>query len=256
MENDHNISSPPKQGSPEVGKWAWDIFETSRQWRDDELNLPQKWRDNHKLYRGDHWGTNKQKNSLTIGLFFSNINRTTANITANNPIAEAVDLDGTGADLAKKATARLKKHWLETKQQMRLRTSTLNSEIYGITWEKSVWDGKNLEPKTIVCDPFAIFPYPGYYENMATDCPAISHATAEDPKVIQKKYDTDEDIEPSDTYSLLGGEREDLIKTSTFGTTSTTMVQNGTISTPSGGTQKYRYEKALIVEVWVRCPCR
>jgi hypothetical protein len=239
---DFDISKPPAKGHADVGPFAWEIYEVSKTWRDDTLGMSARWLDMHTLYRGDHWGNSRKKNSLTIGLGFSNINRTVATITAENPIAEVIDLDGKNEHQSKVATARIRKWWLDSKQGTRLSTSALNSEIYGITWEKSVWDSKIREPKAIICDPFAIFPYPGYYENMATDCPAISHATAEDPKVIQRIYDTDEKVEPSDTYTLLGGEREEITGASTF----------GTVTTPSTSGQHYRHEKALIVEVWFR----
>lgn len=249
-----DITSPPKVGSEEVGPWAWELFELSRSWRDDELRMGEVWRANHKLYRGDHWGNQKKQNSMTIGLFFSNINRTVSNITAQAPVAEVIDLNGNSGDLAKTATAKIRKWWLDSKQNLKLRTSALNSEIYGITWEKSVWNARDGEPGCVVCDPYAIFAYPGYYENMSTDCPAICHATAEELSVVQKKWETEEKIEASESYTLLGGEREEIVGISSYG-----MTISGVSASPGTVVKNINYnklgskgERALVVEVWVR----
>lgn len=251
LNDDFDITKPPAPGHEDVGAWAWELYELSRSWRDDELNMQDVWRANHLLYRGNHWGSRKKKNDITIGLNFSNIQRTVANIVSKSPVAEVIDLDGENAEYAAVASAKIKKWWLDSKQLSKLRTSVLNCEIYGITWEKIVWSALANEPKTVVCDPYAIFPYPGYYEDMSADCPAICHATAEDPSVIQKQYNTTEDVEISETYTLLGGEREETIGQSAFSGRATTNTGHGTemFSTRSMGN---RGERALKVEVWFR----
>lgn len=252
---DFNITKPPAAGTPEVGEWAWNVFETSQAWRDDELGQDEIWRQNHKLYRGNHWGNRKNKNTITVGLNFSNIERTCANMTANKPRAEVVDLDGTDPDSAKVASARLRKWWDDTKQTAKHRVSIRNSEIYGISWEKAAWNANIEQPNIIVCDPYAVFPYPGYYEDMAKDCPAISHAIAIDPLIINQQYNTDEKIEISETYTLLGGEREDNTNKNYGMTSATTTVTAGNsglnqVKTALNGSDDDN--KALVVEVWCR----
>ena len=252
-EFDFNITQPPPQGHEDVGKWAWTVYEISKQWRDEELNMPEVWKANYKLFRGNHWGIKQGANNITCNLFFSNVTRTVANITARHPVAEVVDLDGTAGDLAQVATARSKKWWLDSGQPAKLRGTTLNSEIYGITWEKAVWDQRDMQPDIVVCDPFAIFPYPGYYENMATDCPAICHATALDPKVVESRYGVD-GVEISETYSLLGGEREEIIGTSSYGITRTASPLGEGFTTKRIASQSAgpKGDNALVVEVWFR----
>lgn len=247
-----NITAPPKKGHEDVGKWAWTVFDLSRSWRDEELKMCDIWRENYKLFRGNHWGTKNKPNNVTVNLFFSNVTRTVANITARHPVAEVVDLDGTGADDAKKATARIKKWWLDSNQPYKLRATTLNSEIYGITTEKSVWNKRTGEPGVVVCDPFAIFYYPGYWEDVATQCPAISHATALDPKVVENMYGTT-GVEISETYSLLGGEREEVIGTSSYGMTrNASPLGEGYTSKPVNTRAGVKGDNALVVEVWCR----
>jgi len=213
LNDDFDITKPPAPGHEDVGAWVWELFELSRSWRDDELNMANVWRANHLLYRGNHWGSRKQKNDITIGLNFSNIQRTIANIVSKSPVAEVIDLDGENAEYAAVSSAKLKKWWLDSQQLSKLRSSVLNCEIYGITWEKSVWNALAGEPKTVICDPYAIFPYPGYYEDMSADCPAICHATAEDPLVIEKQYQPEEDVEISETASRsMGNKGERALK--------------------------------------------
>lgn len=245
-----NITQPPPKGHEDVGKWAFQVYELSRAWRDDELQMPTIWRENHKLFRGNHWGNNNKPNNITVNLFFSNVIRTVANITARHPVAEVVDLDGAGGDMAKKATARTKKWWLDSNQPYKLRATTLNSEIYGITWEKSVWNKRTMEPNTVVCDPFAIFSFPGYWENISTDCPAICHVTALDPKIVENTYEV-EGVEINESYSLLGGERElaaSTLGSSAYGTAVKTDA-GYTVKSSSTGTKG---DKALVIEVWCR----
>lgn len=250
-----DITKPPPAGSDEVGPWAWNLFELSRKWRDDELGMPDVWRENHTLYRGNHWGSRRGRNDMTVNLFFSNINRTAANITSRNPVAEVVDLDGGGGPLAQVGSARMKKWWKDTRQSAKLRTTSLNSEIYGITWEKSTWNDRNESPNVVVCDPFAIFPYPGYWENIGTDCPAICHAIPAEPSVVRQMFNVpeDEQINVSETYSLLGGEREEVVGVSHYGTTATSESLHGsTVKHVKSVSTGVKGEKALMVEVWVR----
>ncbi|MCP4493247.1 MAG: hypothetical protein GY820_38985 [Gammaproteobacteria bacterium] len=254
MIEDFDITKPPKAGSDEVGPWFWQLFGLCKDWRDGELGMPERWRASHSMYRGDHWGTREKKNSLSVNLPFANINRTVANVTARKPVAEVVDLDGKGGNLAKAMTAKIKKWWLDTKQSQKLRTTTNNSEIYGITWEKSTWNASSNSPNVVVCDPFSQFPYPGVWENFATDCPAHCHATALEPGVIQQFYGTTEDIETSDTYSLLGGEREEVTGVSNYGTTSTSQQSSQGYETQRvvKSATGIKGDKALMVECWIR----
>jgi len=251
-EFEFDVTSPPKKGHEDVGKWAWTVFDLSRAWRDDELHMNDAWHENYRLFRGDHWGTNKKPNNMTVNLFFSNVVRTVANITARHPVAEVVDLDGSGGELAKTATARTKKWWLDSGQPAKLRATTLNSEIYGITWEKSVWNKRDMQPGVVILDPFAVFPYPGYWENIASDIPAICHATALAPKVVEKMYGVT-GVAVDETFSLLGGEREEVIGTSTHGMTRTAVpLSEGTVKPIRALSAGVKGENALVVEVWCR----
>jgi len=248
-----NVTQPPPKGHEDVGKWAWAAFDLCRKWRDDELQMPEVWKANYKLFRGNHWGERQKPNNVTVNLFFSNVVRTVANITARHPVAEVVDLDGTAGDLAKIATARTKKWWLDSNQPYKLRATTLNSEIYGITWEKSFWHKRDMVPGVVVCDPFAIFPYPGYWENIATDCPVLCHATALDPNVVESTYGVD-GVEIDETYQLLGGEREEVIGSSTYGVnkSSSALGEGYKVKNISSQHTGVKGDNALVVEVWCR----
>ena len=137
--------------------------------------------ENHRLYRGDHHGPNhrrvvykNRKKKQTINLFFSNIIRTVANITARNPVAEVVSTDGVedGTDIL--VSQKIKNWWNDAEQAISLAKSALNNEIYGITTEKAVFNHAQKRTDTVVVDPFAFLPAPGYFEDW-DDAPYCCH---------------------------------------------------------------------------------
>lgn len=248
-----NLSNLPPEGHKDVGLFAWGLFEASRDEK-DRLQLPETWRVNYKLFRGNHWGSRKKKNTLTVNMFFGNIQRTVANVTSRNPKAEAVDLDGKDDGMDKMATARLKKWWQETNQRAKLRTTTQKSEKYGITIEKAVWDDTLRTPNITVKDPFAVFPSPGFFEDIGADCPYICDAYPEPIEGVEALWNV-KDVKASDVYSILGEDREELrpITAGTvFGATSHSSNTTAGQVFPSANSTNYRERRALVVEVWVR----
>ena len=89
------IANPPPEGHEDVAAWAWQLFEAARDER-DRLGLPDRWATNYQLYRGTHTLQRMRtaNNVVELNLFFANVDRTKANITARNPQFEVVSLDG------------------------------------------------------------------------------------------------------------------------------------------------------------------
>ena len=95
-----------------------------------------------------------------------------ANITARAPIAEVVDLDGNTDQSDVALSTKLKQWYTATEQGKTLSRSALNMETYGITVEKAIWNNKKKMPQSVVVDPYAFFPAPGYHENLNDEsCP-------------------------------------------------------------------------------------
>lgn len=242
-----SLVNPPPEGHEDVAKWAWGLFDQARIEK-DRLRLPEVWKRNYSMFRGDHWGKKKKRNTLSINLFFSNIQRTVANICSRKPIAECMDLDGVGDGADKRLTSMLRKWWEDTNQQAKLRFTTQKSEKYGITIEKAYWDSDKKEPGIVVLDPYAWFPAPGYYEDVGKDMPFCCHAYPDSVDALEQKYGV-KGVKPSEVYSLLGEDREETVPTIRSGDYT---VQNKVVLNTLDRTVAYRDGRALAVEVWVR----
>ena len=249
-----NITNIPSEGHKDLGQFIHDLFYQALQEK-QRLGLPDRWDYNHRHYRSGVWTGKAQskmgKHRVSASLFFSNVQRTVANITAREPVAEVIDLEGLGGD--KEYNVRLPKWWQDTKQQAKLKTTALRNEKYGVTIEKSIWDDEKKHPDNVIVDPHAYFPAPGYWEEPAADMPYAAHAMPEDCDVLKKMFNTEEDVKPDDVYSVLGESRE----------ANRTMVSGSASSLASGGysdkmydstqnKQHLRESRALVIEMWVR----
>ena len=142
MENQWNLQKAPPPGHPEVADYAFELFEISRLEK-ERLNKPQDFLSNYALYRGQESKTQisgrrgRQRANITpINLYFSNIERTVAVITARNPTGEVVDLDGINDGSETVLSLQLKKWWKDTNQLPKTRHTARTMEVYGITKKK------------------------------------------------------------------------------------------------------------------------
>ena len=121
--SEYSLTNPPPKSHPDLAKWVWGLFEESYSEK-ERLGLMERWKSNYRLFRGNHWGSlARDTNKITVNLYFANVQRTVANITAENPVAEVIDLDGREDDADKVLTLKMKKWWNETEQQGRLASS-------------------------------------------------------------------------------------------------------------------------------------
>jgi hypothetical protein len=253
-----SIVDPPPEGHKDVANWAWNLFEIAREER-DRLLLPERWLANYQLYRGDHWKkgattAKEDKQKVTINLFFANVERTKANITARNPVAEVIDLDGNDKESADTLTARLKKWWMDTNQKGKLGTTVQKMEKYGITIEHPTFNQRKMHPEITIIDPYSFFPAPGNWEDISDDPPYICIAYPEFVAAVEKKHSV-AGIEPDDTYSVLGEDREDkkpVPSTVNRGTVSYSGTTNDIEQLGKPGTGDIKQAKCLVVEIWLR----
>jgi len=259
----YNIANlPPDTDKEAVGKFGQLLFEDAQREKERQ-GLPHKWTHAYAMYRGDHWQKGaafrkKSKSKVTVNLFFTNVIRTVSNITARRPVAEVVDLES-GEDNADMAlTARNRKWWKETKQQVKLKETALKMEKYGITVEHPVWMGKKNDCDIVVMDCFACFPAPGNWKNFDEDCPYFCKAFAENCDVLEKRYGLDPGtIKPDEVYSSMGEARSETrpVPTDTY---PGSVAAAGNYTDPNmhpvvdGST--YLQKRALVVELWVRDP--
>lgn len=251
------LNNLPPPGDKDVGQFFWGLFENSMAEK-DRLGLPDRWFENHRLYRGDHWNKNRLSNSAnnsdltSVNLIFSNIQRTVANLTSRNPIAEVQSTDGIedGADLL--MSQKLKNWWSKEEQGATLTQSGLNMEIYGITIEKAVPDIEHNTLKVVVVDPYAWFPAPGVFADI-NDMPYMAHAYAMPVDEVEALFGV-EGVEADDTYSLLGEDREENVPIpsgSRYGAMNSPSNFSN-VKHPVQAQRDLRESRALVVELWVR----
>lgn len=251
--DDYSISNPPPEGHTDLGKWVWNLFEAAYAEK-ERLGLMDRWLSNYRLYRGNHWGEQARNNKdlVSLNLFFANVQRTVANITAKNPVVEVVDLDGyeDGADQV--LSAKMRKWWHETEQQALLSTSCLHNETFGITVEKYGWTSSKKSPFVVPIDPYCFFPAPNC-PNDLQDAPYIIHAYAIPIEQIEEIFGVD-GVEPDDVSTILGrSDREDVRPNAVMLGKSTGIVHDNYKNTMTGQSKKSGTEgEGLVIECWFR----
>ena len=248
--SEYTLSNPPPKDHKDLAEWVWGLFENSYSEK-ERLGLMERWKSNYKLLRGNHWGEKARNNpdKITVNLFFANVQRTVANITAKNPVAEVVDLDGNEDQVDQILTLKMKKWWNETEQQASLAKSSLNNETYGVTIEKAVWASSKKQFQPVIIDPYSYFPAPGYYEN-PEDLPYEIHAFAVPVYQIEDTFGVS-GITEDNVQQILGREdREDVRPNTILADSGVGVVldqQRKDLDGNDGNSGE-----ALVVECWVK----
>jgi len=253
--DDFTIINPPPENHADLGKWIWNLFEAAYSEK-ERLGLMDRWVSNYRLYRGNHWGekARKDKDKLSLNLFFANVQRTVANITAKNPVVEVVDLDGYEDAADQVLSAKMRKWWHESEQQALLTTSCLHNEMYGITVEKYGWTSSKKSPFVVPVDPYCFFPAPNC-PNDLQDAPYIIHAYAMPIEQIEEIFDVEaETVEPDDVSTILGRtDREDVRPNATIVGNSSGVIHNNYKNTITGQSKKSGTQgEGLVIECWFR----
>jgi len=238
-----NLEKIPPEGHKDVAEFANNLFEIAKNEK-DRLCKNDDFLSNYALYKG-------KSNSTPVNLYFSNVERTVANITAREPVGEVVDLDGYQDDAESILSVKLLKWWKDTNQQVKIRATARAMEVYGITTEKPYWDKVNNRPNILLTDPFAFFPAPGLYEDISEEAPYVCFAYLEHISKIEAEFDV-KDVVENDAYELLGTVREDY-KTKKGRRESTGNYEDALIPrTTKGDTSDKKMDRGLVLEVWIR----
>lgn len=257
ISDEWTLSNLPPEGHEDVAGFANNLFEISRK-EIERLRKHDDFLANYSLYRGRaiSGALNKARGLTPVNLYFANIERTVANITAREPIGEVVDLDGRSDDGAEgMLSSKLRKWWKETNQQTKIRTSARTMEIYGITVEKPSWDKGNDCPSITISDPFTLYPPPGVYEDLDVEAPFFTFVYPKYVDEIESEFGVAH-VVADEAYDLLGTVREEY-KGSGYGTLDTSLT--GRYSDPmtksdvdSRGISDSKLQRCLVKEVWVR----
>lgn len=263
MDEQWNLQNVPPPEHEDVADFAFELFEIARLERQRQ-NKPRDFMSNYALYRGQQStssqtgrkGAPQQRANLTpINLYFANVERTVAVITARNPTGEVVDLDGADDDAQTTLSLQLKKWWQDTNQLQKIRHSARTMEVYGITSEKPYWDKTADEPDIMVTDPFAFFPAPGNWDDLALEAPYICYAYLDYVSKIEAEFGV-EGIAKDEAYDLLGSKREDY-KPPAYGGQNKSIGNYAdamTVTRPGEGGGNTAVDRCLIIEVWLRDP--
>ena len=253
-----NLNLIPPRGHADVADFAAMLFDVARLEK-ERLGVHKSFLNDYAMYKGvpmrqltGRKGYSPKPITGVVNLLFANVERTVSNITARNPTGEVVDLDGTNDGTEQVLTVALKKWWKDTNQQQKTRSSARQMEIYGITPEKPYFDKAADRPDIMVTDPFAFFPAPGFYDDLATEAPYVAYLYVDFTSKIEKDFNV-KDIAAEDAYDLLGTVREDYkppVRNAgqTIGNYSDPMTVKSQAQTEGNKA----VERGIVIEVWVR----
>lgn len=257
MDKKWTLSNLPPEGHKDLGEFIHLKVEGG----EDEkvrLGLKDRWRYNHRMFRGDHWGeTNapktqysKQTRHLTMNLLFANIQRTIANLTAKQPVVEAIETgnETEGPTTDKILTSWLYKWWTDTDQSDSMLDSGHQMEIYGATIEKYILDDKY--PDVAILDPFSFGKAPGVFDDIQ-NAPFLYHRATMRIDEIESFYGLKPGtVQTEETYVTLGEDREE--------NSPAPNVKAGSMPVDASGGSERRNadtkpeDKGLVTEVWIR----
>lgn len=261
VKKQYNLMNLPPEGDKEAGKFFYKLFDDALKER-QRLGLEERWYENHRLFRNsktsksftdarDSVNPAKSRHRFPVNLFFANVIRTVANITARSPVAEAISVDGIedGSDIT--LSTKVKTWWSDSEQGISLGRSALNMELYGITTEKAVYNTMKQRMDAVVLDPYAFLPAPGYYEEL-NDCPYVIHMYPDSVENIENMFGVT-GVKPDNVYSVLGEQREDnrpIPSGSGVGAQNYPGNYSSNISNVIG--DRNRQNRALVIEIWVK----
>lgn len=255
-----NLNLIPPKGHADVADFAAMLFDIARL-NKERLGKPQDFLANYSLYRGNShkqttgrkgYSPSAKKAMVPVNLYFANVERTVSNITARNPTGEVVDLDGSDDGTEQVLTIALKKWWKDTNQQQKTRSSARQMEIYGITPEKPYFDKAADRPDIMVTDPFAFFPAPGFYDELATEAPYVCFLYVDFVSKIESDFKV-KDIAAEDAYDLLGTVREDYKPpVRNAGQTIGNYADPMTVKSQAQSDGNKAVERGIVIEIWLR----
>lgn len=243
-----NLQNLPPKGNKDVSSFMYSLFDIAKTEK-QRLNKNEDFICNYSLYRGKSPAGQATKIKNPVNLYFSNIERTVANITARNPTGEVVDLDGIDDDAEKVLSAWLLKWWKDTGQREKTKESARSMEIYGPTIEKPGWNKGKDRPHIRVEDPFAWFPAPGRWKDMSLEMPFGCFVYVDYVDKVEAEYGV-KGVAEEDSYQLLGAIREEYqanVSSGSVGNYAESIVPGQ----KTQGSEK-KIERCLKIEVWMR----
>ena len=244
------------QDGDKVGKFFFKKFEIAKAEK-TRLKMHSKWMVNYSIFRGDHFKNKDSKYPLVpINLAYVCVSRTKANLTDNQPRFEVTAHDQSAEDTKGFMNAAAVRWWDVTHQQISLSETVHNSELYGSSIEKMIFD-MSLEnglgdANTILTDPFKFFPWPGIRD--IQKMPMFFEVEILDVNEIRRRWPkTGKEVKEEKEWAGLVGKKREEVKagTSDKGTDTTANLPPNWV--PGQGPDKSEDVKmAMVIECWVR----
>lgn len=185
---------PPKD-HPQLGMQVMSLLEEIMDFK-KSMNLHEKWVKAYEFSRNKHWrNTNVPVKLLSANLLFNHRQRTTAQLTDNNPtfnVKQVGEVAPEKEELFDMLLRTAEFWWQDQEQQQILEKSIINGEMYGGTAEKVFFNPEFEnglgEVETMVIDPF----YFGWYPYRQPYCPtkteAVLYYYPESTRKLKRKY--------------------------------------------------------------------
>lgn len=239
---------------PKLGKFLYLKFQIAKKEK-DRLEVHPKWMRNYELHRGKHFKSMTSKWPLVpVNLAYMVVGRTKAHLTDNKPRFEIIAHDEDSEGQAPIMNTAANYWWKRTKQQLSLSDTIHNSELYGTTIEKSVFDpdmeGGLGDADNVVVDPFKFFPWPGVREIQRM--PFFFEVEIFELVDIRRKWPkTGQAVKSDKQWSTLLGKARERIKAGTLANHRATDNLPNNFA-PSGGHTTEGIERAMVIRCWMK----
>jgi len=250
----------PKEGDESVGRACWEMLDQVIRYK-ISIGLHAQMKKFYSLRKNVHFKGEMKGSGLVSANMLGTIHERTVNLlTDNNPTFEASKTgeaaEGENVDIILHASDHW---WSESEQQSLLEESISNGELYGLTFEKGVWNAKLNYPlgdfETIVIDPI----YCGLYPTRSKEvekAQAILHYEPVSVWELKRRFPKFADKIQADNEYIkeLGDDRRtvtgDSGKSGGWKSVVSGIVRS--IGGLAGVTESDESQETLLLEVWVK----
>uniref|UniRef100_A0A6H1ZRY3 Portal protein n=1 Tax=viral metagenome TaxID=1070528 RepID=A0A6H1ZRY3_9ZZZZ len=250
----------PAEGDESVGRACWEMLDQVIRYK-ISIGLHAQMKKFYSLRKNVHFKGELKGSGLVSANMLGTIHERTVNLlTDNNPTFEASKTgeaaEGENVDIILHASDHW---WSETEQQSLLEESISNGELYGITFEKGIWNAKLNYPlgdfETIVIDPI----YCGLYPTRAKEVEKAQGVLHYEPVSIwelKRRFPKFKDKIQADSEYIkeLGDDRKtvtgDSGKSGGWKSVVSGIVRS--IGGLAGVTESDESQETLLLEVWVK----
>jgi hypothetical protein len=244
----------PEEGSPNLGRFLYQKFQIAKKEK-DRLELHPKWMRNYELHRGKHFkSTNSKWPLVPVNLAYMVVGRTKAHLTDNKPRFEIVPHDEMTKEHAPVMNTAANSWWKRTKQQKSLSDTIHNSELYGSTIEKTIFDpdmeGGLGDTDNKVVDPFKFFPWPGVKDIQRMPF-FFEIEIPELEEIIRNWSENGHQVKADKQWSTLVGKERERVKAGTLANRGLTDNLPNNYA-PSGGITTEGINRAMVIRCWMK----